>query len=579
MFSNLSMGLKRVFLSGRYHLRKYTFRSSRRYLVLLLLSIGCLLLYVSLQQNYAMEIFDSGAGFRRNFYSALFQAIQDGTPEGQLIMDSVRDKEKCRDGDISAFSTDFEKSSYENLDACFHLSDDRLGMLASKHEKFVEAINSWKFSKSDIDKLFPNESGIVTIGGSKYSVISLTMLETLRDRGSKLPVEVMIPPGDEGDEDYCNVVLPKLGAKCVYMAEKLPPDVVKNVKIERYQNKIVGLLLSSFKNVVYIDADCLPLKPLDDVFNSPAYKKHGLILWPDIWKRVTAPAFYKLANIPLDLKKRVRFGADDVSPLSRYEPSSEASEVRMLKKVPFHDLEGTMSDPTTESGQMLINKVDHLRSLLLSAYYNIHGKWYYKMLSQGTSGEGDKETLIAAAHALKLPYYQVKTDVRFDGFSDHEGFHGISLYQQDFQQDYEAYKKAIRWVRRHKSELSAYEQNYDVKKQFYEKLLKPGDKEVESLFGHISYHKFEPIELAEKSIYIDEKGKHFRGFRRKEVIRHFDLEMFNFEVLEKYLCKENPVKFVYYKDRMDTPEWERMCNYLKSHVSYLQDTHEELFSS
>lgn len=579
MFDSLFMGLKRVFLHGRFHIRKYSFRTSRRYLTLFLLSIVSLILYLSLQQNYDGFSLDSGAGFRRKFYSALFQAIQDGRPENTLNMDAVRDKEKCKAGDIGAFNADFEKSSYENLDACLHLDEDQINMLSKKHAKFVETIKSWKFSESDIDKLFPEDSGIVTVGGSKYSVISLTMLETLRNRGSTLPVEVIIPPGDEGDDEYCDSVLPKLGARCVYMSQRLPKEVAKGVTIERYQNKIIGLLLSSFKNVMYVDADCLPLKSLDTVFDSPAYSKHGLILWPDIWKRFTAPSFYKIANIPLNLNKRVRFGPDDLSPVSRYEPSSEPSSVRMLKKVPLHDLEGTVPDPTTESGQMIINKAKHLPSLLLSAYYNIHGDWYYKLLSQGTSGEGDKETIIAAAHALKLPYYQVKTDIKFDGFFDHEGFHGISLYQQDFQQDYQAHKKAARWVTRHTKEISEYEQNYDVKKQFVEKLLNPNGKEIESLFGHISYHKFEPLELAEKQVYVDKSGKHFRGFTRKEVIKKFDLELFNFGVLEKYLCRENPVTFAFYKDKMNTPEWEKMCNYLTGHVSFLLDTHEETLSS
>lgn len=555
-------------------------RSSRRYLILLVLSIACLLLYVSLQKNFdVLKSLDTSANYRRQFYSTLFEAIQDAAPEGELDMKAVRDSEKCKGGDVGAYNKDYERSSFENLDACFHLGDEQQKMLRDKHGQFVEKMSHWKFDESDFNKLFPNDRGIVTIGGSRFSVISLTMLETLRNRGSTLPVEVIIPAGDEGDYDYCNSVLPKLGAKCVYMAELLPKDVVNNVEIKRYQNKVIGLLLSSFKNVMYVDADCLPLASLDDVFDKSAYKRNGMVLWPDIWKRVTAPAFYDIAHIPLDTNKRVRCGADDVSPVSRYEPSSEFSAVRMLKKVPFHDLEGTMPDPSTEAGQMIINKVQHLPSLLLSAYYNIHGKWYYKMLSQGTSGEGDKETFMAAAHALNLPYYQVKIGIKFDGFSDHEGFHGISLYQPDFQQDYQAYRKAIRWVGRHRSEVSDYEQNYDVEKKFHKTLLMPHGREIDSLFGHIGYHKFEPIELSEKQIYVNDKGEHFRGFRRKEVTKKFDLEMFNFEVLQKYLCRENPIRFVYYKEKMNTPEWEKMCDYLKNHVTFLQDTHEEMLSS
>lgn len=42
-------------------------------------------------------------------------------------------------------------------------------------------------------------------------------------------------------------------------------------------------------------------------------------------------------------------------------------------------------------------------------YYNTYGPdYYYPLLSQGAAGEGDKETFIAAAHKLNLPYYQVQ---------------------------------------------------------------------------------------------------------------------------------------------------------------------------
>ncbi|AQZ14665.1 MNN5 (YJL186W) [Zygosaccharomyces parabailii] len=580
MLKEISPRLKRLFLSSRFYLRKYPMMAfSRRYLFLVLISIASLGLYLSLSQSFDVLTLDTGGPFRREFYATLFDAMQSAAPEGQLNMDIARDKERCKSGDAGAFSKDFEKTSFENLDACLHLSDEQLSMMSEKHEQYLNKMNSWSLTDDEKHKLFPNQRGVVTIGGGRFSVISLTMLETLRDRGTTLPVEVIIPPGDEGDDDYCNVVLPKLNAKCVYMSNVLPAEVLEKVEIKRFQNKVIGLLLSSFKEVVYVDADCLPLQPLDDVFDKPAYVKNGMILWPDIWKRVTAPAFYKVAKIQVDTSKRVRFGPDDVSPVSRYEPSTESNAVRMLKKVPYHDLEGSMPDPTTEAGQMVINKMQHLPSLLLSAYYNIYGKWYYKMLSQGTSGEGDKETFMAAAHVLKLPYYQVKSEVKFDGFSDKDGFHGISLYQQDFQQDYRAYKKAKRWVGRHKSEVSGYEQDYDVKRQFLGKLMRPDGKELDAMFGHIGYHKFEPMELSKKHIYVSEDGKHFRGFRRKEVIKKFDLELFNFGVLEKYLCHENPIKFVFYKNVMQTPEWDNMCKYLKNHTSFLEDTHEDTWSS
>jgi alpha 1,2-mannosyltransferase len=61
---------------------------------------------------------------------------------------------------------------------------------------------------------------------------------------------------------------------------------------------------------------------------------------------------------------------------------------------------------------MLINKRTHLKTLLLSIYYNIYGpEYYYPLLSQGVLGEGDKETFMAAALVAAESYYRVKTGV------------------------------------------------------------------------------------------------------------------------------------------------------------------------
>ncbi|KAE8446555.1 hypothetical protein EG329_011887 [Mollisiaceae sp. DMI_Dod_QoI] len=46
--------------------------------------------------------------------------------------------------------------------------------------------------------------------------------------------------------------------------------------------------------------------------------------------------------------------------------------------------------------------------LLVAAYYNIFGKWYYVLITQGGPGEGDKDTFIPAALALNESFYVVE---------------------------------------------------------------------------------------------------------------------------------------------------------------------------
>lgn len=88
----------------------------------------------------------------------------------------------------------------------------------------------------------------------------------------------------------------------------------------------------------------------------------------------------------------------------------------------FYHIQGRPVPPlqptgTTESGQILVSKRKHAKTLLLAAYYNTYGPdFYYPMLSQGAHGEGDKETFASAAEYFGAPYHRVKTMVKTLGF-------------------------------------------------------------------------------------------------------------------------------------------------------------------
>lgn len=538
--------------------------------------LSCIFIYALVFFYHRQFGLNEEVSVRHGFYYRLFEALSTCQPLDRPDINSFRDMNKCQDGDIQFNPAEvYKKGSYENLNSCFHLTKDQLYDLKTKHSQYVDIIlQDLKLPEDLVDILFPNDEGIVTIGGGRFSVISLSMIETLRARGSTLPVEVIIPPADQGEDDYCNNVLPKLNAKCVYFSDVLPKDLIKGLQIKRYQYKVIGLLLSSFKKVLFLDADNLPLANVDDIFEKPIFKQTGLIIWPDIWRRVTAPAFYEVANIDIDINRRARYLGDDVSPVTRYQ--SVLSPPKLYSEVPLHDLKGTIPDPTSESGQMVVDKVEHLSTLLLATYYNIYDSWYYKMLSQGTSGEGDKETFIAAAHALKNPYYQVRTRIDFDGFFDHTGsYHGIALYQHDFQQDYEQHESAKRLVEENMKEYASYDPSYNVHDAFYDKLMKPSNGEsLDVLFAHAGLHKFDPFDLAKDRIYLDQDGEHFRGFQHLDRAKGFDVELFNFKLYQNSLCTNSPIHFKYYAEKIKTAEWSGMCRYLNDRVNFLEATHQ-----
>ena len=83
------------------------------------------------------------------------------------------------------------------------------------------------------------------------------------------------------------------------------------------------------------------------------------------------------------------------------------------EEVPFHDLQGSIAELSTESGQLIINKHTHGKTILLALYYNFYGpNLFYKLFSLGEQGEGDKDTFVAAAVVTRQDYYQVKSFIK-----------------------------------------------------------------------------------------------------------------------------------------------------------------------
>ncbi|AWU74673.1 uncharacterized protein C5L36_0A12490 [Pichia kudriavzevii] len=382
-------------------------------------------------------------------------------------------------------------------------------------------------------------NGIVYVGGEKYSWLTLMSIMNIREVGSELPIEVLIPNREEYEFGFCKDILPKYNAKCIYLPKLVGLNVFNEYHFKGYQFKSLAIALSSFENILLLDADNSPLVNPDYLFTSKVFQDNGLVLWPDFWKRTTHPAFYEIAGFDIDLTRRRDFG---------YKEYGE--HVKKLCKddeVLFHQLEGTLPDPSTESGQVLFSKSKHFKTILLSLYLNSYGPdYYYPLLSQGAGGEGDKETFIAAAHILEEHYYTVKKHVIALGrFRDGE-FKGSAMGQFNAVEDYDIFER-------------------------YQGSNEEVDEEPGLLFVHANFPKLDPWELYQNDVIIDKsKNERNRLFGVEFIDRvGYDFELKTWENMKQLLCDET-LEFATFKNHDVTTK--QVCDEVLLQLEYLRST-------
>lgn len=199
----------------------------------------------------------------------------------------------------------------------------------------------------------------------------------------------------EYEKRICDEILPKMNARCRVLA-----DVVGKEAIAHYQLKVFAMLFSSFEEILWIDADAFPLYKPEEIFDADPFKSTGLITWPDFWASSVSPAYFALSQQP--------------------EPPMSARQ-------------------SSETGVLMVSKKSHLVTLLLAAYYNYYGpSHYFRLLSQGGPGEGDKETFLQAASAVGEPFYAVSERVAAIGHpkTGEDGISGSAMAQSDPIHDY-----------------------------------------------------------------------------------------------------------------------------------------------
>lgn len=246
--------------------------------------------------------------------------------------------------------------------------------------------------------------GIAVAASGSLLPVFLVSLKMLRRTGSILPVEIFMESKDMYEKEICEIVLPPMNATCMILSEVLEA-VPTRLKMSRYQLKALALALSSFDDVLLLDADNLPIERPEHLLNSEPFLSKGFVSWPDYWANTASPQFYEISS----------------------------------QTVPR-----TSERAASDAGQLLLSKGKHAPTLLLILYYNHYGpSHYYKLLSQspgveGANDETDKETYLAAAMSLNASFHTVATNIATLGYTriQDKEFKRTGMVQHNPEDDY-----------------------------------------------------------------------------------------------------------------------------------------------
>lgn len=463
------------------------------------------------------------------YFDEIFNHIFEAKPKVNELNSYLDQKFQSERYDLKTEGNMFSESY---LNKFLQISANDLVSMKQSHKYIIDNL------PNDYPKNLYNGNGIVYVGGGQFNWLTLLSIRNLRQLGSKLPVEVLIPKLDEFELELCGNIFPKLNAKCIYMPYVLPKSIYEKFKFKGYQYKVLAILLSSFQNVLLLDSDNIPVKNPDNLFVSNPFISKGLIVWPDFWKRSTSPAYYSIAGLnPSKSEFLPKYSEAE----GKYLPQDLPKSLD-LDHIPLHERKFTIPDPTSESGQLMISKKSHMKPLLLSLYYNIYGpNHYYPLFLQGASGEGDKETFLAATIVTNNQFYQVGQFLNaFGHFDSKNEFVGTGMGQFDPVQDY----------------LHS---------------TKDGDP-PEIMFVHANFPKLNPWGLKLDKKIVDENGNRVRIYGTGMAKRvGFDFELVQWQNSKYLLCDLNiklaTFEHVNHKD---------MCEELSTHIDFLNSTQSTL---
>jgi hypothetical protein len=224
--------------------------------------------------------------------------------------------------------------------------------------------------------------GIVICGGGvKYFTNAWVCIQMLRHFACFLPIELWHLGPKELDGEMRTLLEP-LGVECrdaLMTRKEFPARILKGWALKSY-----AILHSSFRELLFLDADNVPVANPEYLFETTQYRETGAIFWPDRNCRTTR------------------------QPLAIWWTCG----LRPPK------------EPEFESGQMVLDKEQCWRALCLAGWFNENADFYYQYL------HGDKETFHLAFRKLSQRYSLIpKAPQELPGTLCQHDFAGRRIFQ------------------------------------------------------------------------------------------------------------------------------------------------------
>lgn len=261
----------------------------------------------------------------------------------------------------------FDINGIRYVDTCYH--EEEIEKLINHRKEYVKGILPYSPE-------FNGKGIVICAGGVSYFTCAWVLINTLRKNiKCTLPIQLWYI-GDEMDQAVIDLLEP-FDVTCHNIL-----DYSNETISSGYQLKPLAILYSSFKEVLYLDADNICVRDPEFLFEHPFYKKYGTMFWPDFWQ------------------------TDKNNPIWRI---TEVEPVETQEQ---------------ESGQILINKELCWKELNLALYYNLLGRVYYRLLL------GDKDTFKFAWMTLHTKFYFIEYALSSCGYINEKGlFSGNTMVQ------------------------------------------------------------------------------------------------------------------------------------------------------
>lgn len=194
---------------------------------------------------------------------------------------------------------------------------------------------------------------VICAGNIRYFTCAWVCINMLRQLGCTLPIELWHRGPAELDHRMRQLVEP-LDVRCIDALTVAREHPVR--RLNGWGLKAFALVHSSFGQVLFLDADNVPVRDPTYLFDTIAYHESGAIFWPDFGRTHESAPVWHSCGIP--------------------EPKT----------------------PEFESGQIVVDRRRCWRALRLALWFNEHDDFYYRYVY------GDKETFHLAFKKLGMPF-------------------------------------------------------------------------------------------------------------------------------------------------------------------------------